>query len=161
MNPQTTNTAQRYLLALALAVAFLASACSDTDTDATDAESVDSQALDLSKSGSDAGEQAGASADDITQEDLTRFVAATEAALAGGAMEGVVLDAPEIYIAIAQVSCARFSQGDTLEQIVADHLAETAPTPGANDEQLIGAVLGAGVETICPEHGTKISDRPR
>jgi hypothetical protein len=69
--------------------------------------------------------------------------------------EGLRLEAPEIYIAIAQGSCARFAQGDSLQQIVNDHLDATDTTPSADDEQLIGALLGAAVETICPEHASK------
>ena len=91
----------------------------------------------------------------VTEDDLARFVAASESAVAGTSVEGVVFDAPEIYIAIAQASCARFTEGDTLEQVVNDHLDATGAESAA-DEELIGAVLGAAVETICPEHTSKL-----
>jgi hypothetical protein len=91
-----------------------------------------------------------------TEKDLARFLAATEAALVDTSAQRLILEAPEIYIAIAQVSCARFTRGDSLEQVVNDHLDDTDATPSADDEQLIGALIGAAVETICPVHASKI-----
>lgn len=91
-----------------------------------------------------------------TEDDLIRFIAATEAPLEGTSLEGVVFDAAEIYIAIAQASCARFSDGDTFEQIAADLLEQLDSGNTIDDERLVGALLGAASRTICPEHADKI-----
>lgn len=94
--------------------------------------------------------------DGITDDDLTRFIAATEVPLQGTSLEGAVLEAPEIYIAIAQLSCARFSEGDTFEEIADDLLAELGLGASDDDERLVGAIIGAATRTICPEHADKI-----
>jgi hypothetical protein len=67
------------------------------------------------QSGSNVGASVSTTADEITDDDLTRFIAAAEVPLQGTSLEGVVFEAPEIYIAIAQVSCARFSDGETFK----------------------------------------------
>lgn len=94
--------------------------------------------------------------DVVTQEDLTRFIAAAEVPLQGTAMEGIVFEAPEIYIALAQASCARFSDGDGFDVIAGDLLDEIGPDRSADDQRLVGAILGAATRTICPEHADKI-----
>lgn len=95
--------------------------------------------------------------DPVTEDDLVRFIAATEAVLQGTEQEGVVYGSPEIYIAIAQAACARFSAGDTFDEIAIDILAEFVETGSDSEEQLVGAILGASTKTICPEHADKIS----
>ena len=96
------------------------------------------------------------SSDAISRDDLVRFVAATESVLEGTSNEGVVRDAPEIYIAIGQAACARFTAGDTFEQVSNDLLTELASTNPGDDELLVGAILGATTQTICPEHADLI-----
>lgn len=95
--------------------------------------------------------------DPITEDDLVRFIAATEAVLQGTEQEGVVYGSPEIYIAIAQAACARFSAGDDFDEIADDLLAEFAEAGLEGEERLVGAILGAATKTICPEHADKIS----
>lgn len=92
----------------------------------------------------------------VTEDDLSRFLAATETVLKGTANQGVVYDAPEIYIAIAQTACARFSAGETFRQVANDLLTELATTSPDDDNQLVGAILGAATQTICPEHADLI-----
>ena len=135
----------------------------DADADA-DTEPSASDEIDRSRaggdtaasgSGSDGDGAATPEPDPVTEADLARFVAASEAAVVNTSVEGTVLDAPDIYIAIAQASCARFSEGATLEDVVAEHLDGELST-SQDERELIGAVLGAAVETICPEHTEKI-----
>jgi hypothetical protein len=95
-------------------------------------------------------------ADVVTEDDLTLFIAAAERALEGTSQETAVFDDPEIYIALGQASCDRFSAGATFEQIATDLLADI-DTDDSNDEtRLVGAVLGAATQTLCPEHADKI-----
>lgn len=157
----------RPLAVVAVVVGLLVAGCSDTEsvTDTANSEQPDAAASETDETDSnDSNDSTGGDSSDVstsvpdavTEEDLARFIAATEAALVGTSAEGLILEAPEIYIAIAQASCARFTQGDSLQQIVNDHLDDTDTTPVADDEQLIGALLGAAVETICPEHAAKV-----
>lgn len=92
----------------------------------------------------------------VSQDDLVRFVAATEIVLKGTPNQGIVYDAPEIYIAIAQAACARFTAGETFEQVSNDLLAEVASSSSHDDNRLVGAILGAATQTICPEHANLI-----
>ena len=99
---------------------------------------------------------AATSTDVVTEEDLTLFIAAAERTLEGTAQESVVFDDPEIYIALAQISCDRFSAGETFEQIATDLLADIETDAAADETRLVGAVLGAATQTLCPEHADKI-----
>lgn len=152
----------RSLLFVVVAVGLFATACSSSDPvrDAAAtgrSDDLASESTEPNVTVNDVtGDEAVTSPGPVTEQDLARFVAATEAALAGTSIEGVVLEGPEIYIGVAQASCARFTQGDSFEQIVSDYLADTEATPGSDDEQLIGAILGAAVETICPEHAANV-----
>ena len=96
------------------------------------------------------------STDVVTEEDLTLFIAAAERTLEGTAQESVVFDDPEIYIALAQISCDRFSAGETFEQIATDLLADIETDAAADETRLVGAVLGAATQTLCPKHADKI-----
>lgn len=88
----------------------------------------------------------------VSQADLVRFIAATETVLKGTSNEGIVYDAPEIYIAIAQAACARFTAGDSLQQVAGDLLTQLASSNPTDDKRLVGAILGAATQTICPEN---------
>lgn len=123
---------------------------------ATDGEAVDEPADAASDTAAPDSEPA-ATDDTVTEADLERFIAATESAIAGTSAEGAVLEAPEIYIAIAQSACARFTDGDDFETIAADLLADIAAgDPTGDDERLVGGILGAATHTLCPEHADKI-----
>ena len=164
MHKPTIARSSRPLAVVAVVVGLLVAGCSDTEsvTDTANSEQPDAAASETDETdsndstGGDSSDVSTSVPDAVTEEDLARFIAATEAALVGTSAEGLILEAPEIYIAIAQASCARFTQGDSLQQIVNDHLDDTDTTPVADDEQLIGALLGAAVETICPEHAAKV-----
>lgn len=88
----------------------------------------------------------------VSRDDLVRFIAATETVLQGTPNQGVVYDAPEIYIAIAQAACARFTAGDSFDAVANDLLVQLASANPADDKKLVGAILGAATQTICPEH---------
>jgi hypothetical protein len=90
----------------------------------------------------------------VLQDDLVRFVAATEVALAGTPDAGVVEEQPEVFIALAQAACARFSGGDSFDTVAGDLLADMSAS-GAS-ERLVGAILGAATRTICPEHAALV-----
>jgi outer membrane murein-binding lipoprotein Lpp len=97
-----------------------------------------------------------ATTDVVTEDDLIRFIAAAEVPIEGTSLEGVVFDAPEIYIAIAHSACTRFTQGDGFGEIAADLLIDLESGEPADDEALVGALIGAATRTICPEHADKI-----
>ena len=96
-------------------------------------------------------------ADVVTEDDLTVFIAAVERALAGTILEGAVLDDPEIYIALAQSACVRFTDGQDFDAIATDLLASLASSDADTDAAtLVGALLGAATRTICPEHADRL-----
>lgn len=89
----------------------------------------------------------------VTEADLVRFIEATESVLSGTSWEGAVYGAPEIYIALAQSACARFTNDQSFEVVAADLLTAVAGADANDDdERLVGALLGAATRTICPEH---------
>lgn len=171
----------RRLTALALMAGLAVTACSSSDdadsADSTLAEDSRQDAVDSSEADTDSAVSVPAqtpvsstgSADEVTvtsdpptpgivtEADLARFIAATEEALQGTDQAGVVMDAPEIYIALAQASCARFSAGESFDQIASGLLSELADGGSRDDnERLVGAILGAATRTLCPEHADKI-----
>jgi hypothetical protein len=92
----------------------------------------------------------------ISDDDLVRFVAAVETAIDGSRSAGLVFETPEIYIALAQAACARFSDGASFDEIAASMLAELGSDRPDDDERLVGAVIGAATRTICPEHRDQV-----
>ncbi len=90
---------------------------------------------------------------DIDDEDLVVFIAAGERMLADGPYEGVIHESPEIYVAVAQSFCRRLDEGVDVNRIVNDFAVEgDFDLTAGGDRTLIGSVLGAGVETLCPRH---------
>ena len=152
----------RHLMTLAVAAGLVASACSSTTSGSalegteipTTAETVAADISGPAVGETDADDEVVALAGAVTEDDLARFIASAEAALTGTRHEGVVLDSAELYIALAQTSCARFSAGHSLQDIVDDLLG--TPQAAADDNHLAGAILGAGVATICPDHTGKV-----
>jgi len=92
----------------------------------------------------------------VTEDDLTLFIAAAERALEGTSQESAIFDDAEIYIALGQASCDRFSSGETFEQIATDLLADLDTDEADDETRLVGAILGAATRTLCPEHADKI-----
>lgn len=149
-------TFQRFTKLVLVVVAGLAvAACSTSEPIADSTTSTLSSASTTSTTSSTSTTTAQVF-DPVTEEDLIRFVAATEYALRGTAQEGVVYDAPEIYVAIAQEACARFSDGEDFDQVAADLIADLSSAGLSNEDRLVGAILGAATQTICPEHAGKV-----
>ena len=94
--------------------------------------------------------------DSVTEDDLTLFIAAAERSLEGTSQESALLDDPEIYIALGQISCDRFSAGEQFDQIAIDLLADIDTDDSDDETRLVGAILGAATQTLCPEHADKI-----
>lgn len=92
----------------------------------------------------------------VTEDDLTLFIAAAERALEGTSQESAIFDDAEIYIALGQASCDRFSSGETFEQIATDLLTDLDTDEADDETRLVGAILGAATRTLCPEHADKI-----
>ena len=85
-----------------------------------------------------------------------RFIAAVETVLTGTPNEGLVRESPEIYIAVGQAACARFTAGDSFDQVSNDLLTDLMSANPSDDRRLVGAILGAATQTICPEHADLI-----
>lgn len=100
--------------------------------------------------------ESSAATDSVTEDDLTLFIAAAERALEGTSQEAAIFDDPEIYIALAQTSCAQFSTGESFKQIATDLLADLDTDDSQDETRLVGAILGAATQTLCPENGDKI-----
>lgn len=94
--------------------------------------------------------------DVVTEGDLARFVAAAETAIDETSLAGVVFESPDIYIALAQASCARFGEGADFDTVAAELVAGLGSGPPGDVERLAGAILGAATRTICPEHADRI-----
>ena len=163
----------RRLTMLAVVAALVASSCSSEQTSPTATTSQSDSGADLSvpvESTTGAPDESGPAAtpadstqdpapttdDVVTAEELTLFIAAAERTLEGTAQESAVFDDPEIYIALGQISCDRFSAGETFGQIATDLLADIDTADAADETRLVGAILGAATQTICPEHADKI-----
>lgn len=178
MNARSLNPTKgqyvRRLMMLAIAATLAASSCSSEQTSPTAPTAQSDSGADLSASvetetgapdesgpvveapTNSTSESGPTTADAVTADDLTLFIAAAERALEGTAQESAVFDDPEIYIALGQISCDRFSAGETFEQIATDLLADIDTEDSADETQLVGAILGAATQTICPEHADKI-----
>lgn len=92
----------------------------------------------------------------VTEDDLALFIAAAERSLEGTSQESAVFDDPEIYIALGQVSCDRFSNGEKFDEISLDLLADIDTDQADDETRLVGAILGAATQTLCPEHADEI-----
>lgn len=92
----------------------------------------------------------------VIQADLARFVASAEAVMAGSAYENVIYDDPELYIAIAQTMCVWLDEGQSVDEVIEGYLLAGDDSPTVEDQAFAGALLGAGVQTLCPTHGSEI-----
>jgi hypothetical protein len=89
--------------------------------------------------------------------DLARFLAAANFVLRGTNLEAEILAAPQTYVGLGQLACVDMAAGSTVEQVVSTHLESATDEERADEARLIGAVLGAAVETICPDQADKLS----
>jgi hypothetical protein len=93
-------------------------------------------------------------ADDVPEAAL--FLAAVDQGLAGTAYEGDAFDDPETYLGTAVLFCELLENGLSAEEVLTAYiLALTEASDGGEippDDLLLGGViLGAGVESLCPE----------
>ena len=84
------------------------------------------------------------------------FLAAVDQGLAGTAYEGDAFDDPETYLGTAVLFCELLENGLSTEEVLTAYiLALSQASDGGDippDDLLLGGViLGAGVETLCPE----------
>jgi hypothetical protein len=84
------------------------------------------------------------------------FLAAVDEGLAGTVYEGDSFDDPETYLGTAVLFCELLENGLSAEEVLTAYiLALTEASDGADippDDLLLGGViLGAGVESLCPE----------
>lgn len=95
-------------------------------------------------------------ADPVTEDDLVLFIAAAERSLEGTSQQSAVFDDPELYIALGQASCDRFSTGEAFDQIAIDLLRDIDTEDSDDETRIVGAILGAATQTLCPEHADKM-----
>lgn len=94
-----------------------------------------------------------------TQDDAVRFIAAVEKSIEGTLNEGIVYESPEIFLSIAQGFCDGLRNGQSVDELASEYLAEFSDgssEASADDVLLVGSVLGAGVETLCEDQSGKI-----
>lgn len=89
----------------------------------------------------------------VYDEQLVVFIAAGERMLANGPHQGAMYDSPEVYVSVARSFCQRLDDGEAVNRMLADFAAESGLDLTSHDDRiLIGSLLGAGVETLCPHH---------
>lgn len=136
-------------------VALILSAC--TSSAPQTVSSMSEGSASASAAGKPSGELAffeeSTSSDGVDDADLVVFIAAGERMLANGPYQGAIYESPEVYVAVAQSFCHQLDNGEAVNRMVADFAAESGLDLTSYDDRiLIGSVLGAGVETLCPHH---------
>jgi hypothetical protein len=150
----------RHAFSCALLVAF-AVACStasavmprtDTTTDTSDASVV---ATTLTTIADATGVDAGSLPVDEIPEAAV-FLAAVDQAVQGTEYEGESFAEPEAFLGTGVLFCELLERDLSVEEILTAYLLALSPSEGAASEDdliLGGAILGAGIETLCPEFG--------
>lgn len=149
----TLRIVSRGVRLLLVVGAVMVTACGGTSATAGIAESIPSTTLAIlsDTTGVDVGMIAAA---DVAEAAL--FLAAVDQGLAGTAYEGDVFDDPATYLGTAVLFCELLENGLSAEEVLTAYiLALTAASEGEDippDDLLLGGVLlGAGVESLCPE----------
>lgn len=88
--------------------------------------------------------------DASVEEKLSWFLAAAEDAVSGSGAEGAVIGDAEHHVIAALEACESLDRGNNIEEVVASTIA--LDEAYAASAELTGAVLGAGIETLCPWH---------
>lgn len=87
------------------------------------------------------------------------FLAALDSALEGTRFEETVFEDPEVVASSGLLLCERLDAGLSQEEVVVEYLAELTDgdVERADDDQLTlaGALVGAAVEALCPQHATE------
>ena len=93
------------------------------------------------------------------EEDLVVFIATLEELLAGTSYEGEALNEPDVFVATGRLFCERLDEGDSVDNLLSaylDQLAGGADLATDDDLVLAGALLGAAVGALCPEHAALV-----
>ena len=147
------NTA---ILILALMVGGCGSSTSNTDDlSETLRQTTSSTGASVTTSSSPTTTAAPATTTVTIEEDLILFIATLEELLAGTSYEGEALNAPDVFVATGRLFCERLDNGDNADEVLSAYLDQLAGGVDiATDDELVlaGALLGAGVATLCPEH---------
>jgi hypothetical protein len=83
------------------------------------------------------------------------FIATLEELLAGTSYEGEALNEPDVFVATGRLFCERLDDGDSVDDLLTAYLDQLAGGVDiATDDELVlaGALLGAAVAALCPNH---------
>jgi hypothetical protein len=156
-----TDTLEGVLSRLRLLVVVLAvvtTACGGASARGIDAPSVPETTLATLVA------QAGVSLDVLMPEDVPAsavFLAAVDQGLAGTVYEGDAFADPETYLGTAVLFCELLENGLSTEEVLTAYvlaLTENAAGEEIPDVDLLlgGVILGAGVESLCPEYAGQL-----
>jgi|FLYL01.1.fsa_nt_gi hypothetical protein len=95
--------------------------------------------------------------------DLARFVAVVDEALTGTSYAGTAYTDPELFVDTGRLFCSLLDRGLTVDDVLTAYVTVLAgETEGGeihpDDLALGGAVLGAAVEILCPQHSAALAD---
>ena len=93
------------------------------------------------------------------EENLVVFIATLEELLVGTSYEGEALNEPDVFVATGRLFCERLDSGDNIDDVLTAYLDELAGGVDiATDDELVlvGALLGAAVGALCPEHAAAL-----
>jgi hypothetical protein len=148
-------------LIICLSVLLGLSSCSNTEVDTLpSASSIAFAEEDPAESPADSLAATPEDLPVVTTDDVVLFIAAVERSIDGSSHEGIVYESPEVFLAIAQGFCDGLRDGQSVDTLAGDYLAEfsdeASSLEASDDALLIGSVLGAGVETLCDDQSDKI-----
>lgn len=138
-----------------LIVALVATACGSTATDqpTPTLPAISAATASPSSTAPPSGSRATTT---IAPPDLTRFIAAVDAALADTAYAGAALTDPEVFIGTGQLFCEMLDEGTSRDDILREHLEALAVVGTGeltdSDATATGVLLGVSTELICPQH---------
>ncbi len=147
-------------LVLFLLLAWLLSGCADTTASSTAADPVVADTEDERRTVGDAPSADAPSGTDAPvptrdPQAAAVFLAAVEDRLRGTGYEGLAEADPEGFVATGEIMCDLLTDGATVDEILTTYLTELGAerdVPWDDDADLSGAVLGAAVGALCPEH---------
>ncbi|MCH7584996.1 MAG: DUF732 domain-containing protein [Acidobacteria bacterium] len=93
------------------------------------------------------------------EENLVVFIATLEELLVGTSYEGEALNEPDVFVATGRLFCERLDSGDSADDLLTTYLEQLAGGVDiATDDELVlaGALLGAAVGALCPEHASVV-----
>lgn len=95
--------------------------------------------------------------------DLARFVAVVDQALTGTSYAGTAYTDPELFVDTGRLFCSLLDRGLTVDDVLTAYVTVLAGETESgeihpDDVALGGAVLGAAVEILCPQHSASLTD---